>query len=319
MQKFTTLLKQWVERFFVLIRFLALQSKKIKPPFFKGLSLYDIVSFFLKGLYEGAITMRAGAVSFSLFMALFPAIIFIFTLIPYIPIDGFQERIFLALQEILPRSAYDAAKDTILDILNNKRGDLLSITFIFALVFATNGTLALISGFSYTYHKIGIKNLWQQYVSALWLTVLLSVLVLLSLVLVSLGETFLSHMIQQGYFGVNTARVITAGRILALIATIQLAISMLYNYGSAKAGQWKFLSPGSILATFLVIVSSIAFGYYVDNLAQYNKLYGSIGTLLVIMLWIYVNAIGLIIGFELNASIAGAKSYKAKKYKQPFL
>jgi membrane protein len=263
--------------------------------------------------------MRAGAVSFSLFMALFPAIIFIFTLIPYVPIEGFQDRIFLALQEILPRSAYDAAKDTILDILNNKRGDLLSITFIFALIFATNGTLSLISGFSYTYHKIGIKNFWQQYISALWLTILLSILVLFSLVLVSLGETFLNYMVQQKYFGTNTARVITAGRILALIATIQLAISMLYNYGSAKAGQWKFLSPGSILATFLVIVSSIAFGYYVDNLAQYNKLYGSIGTLLVIMLWIYVNAIGLIIGFELNASIAGAKSYKAKKYKQPFL
>lgn len=318
MQNFAILLKKWIERFFVLLRFVALQSKKIKPPLFKGLSLYDIVSFFFKGLYEGAITMRAGAVAFSLFMALFPAIIFIFTLIPYVPIEGFQDRIFLTLQDILPRSAYDAAKDTIIDILNTKRGDLLSITFIFALVFATNGTLSLISGFSYTYHKIGIKNFWQQYLSALWLTILLSILVLFSLVLVSLGETFLNSMVQQGYFGENTARFIIVGRILTLIATIQLAISLLYNYGSAKGGQWKFLSPGSILATVLVIISSMAFGYYVDNFAQYNKLYGSIGTLLVIMLWIYVNAIGLIIGFELNASIAGAKIYRAKKFKQPF-
>ncbi len=319
MQNFAILLKQLVERFFILLRYVTLQTKKVKPPLFKGLSLYDIVSFFIKGLYEGAITMRAGAVSFSLFMALFPGIIFIFTLIPYIPIEGFQDKIFLSLQEILPRSAYDATKETIVDILNTKRGDLLSVTFIFALVFATNGTLALLSGFSYSYHKIDFKSFWQQYISALWLTIVLSILVIFSLVIVSLGETFLNWLASKKYFEYNMVVYILAGRIITLITTILLAISLLYNFGSVKSGQWSFLSPGSILATLLVVVSSIAFGYYVDNFAQYNKLYGSIGTLLVIMLWIYVNAIGLIIGFELNASIAGAKSHIAKKYKQPFL
>jgi membrane protein len=319
MQNFAILFKKWVERFFVLLRYATLQTKKIKPPLFKGLSLYDIVSFFLKGLYEGAITMRAGAISFSLFMALFPGIIFIFTLIPYVPIEGFQDKIFLTLQDVLPRSTYEATKDTILDILNTKRGNLLSITFVFALIFATNGTLALLSGFTYSYHKIDFKSFWHQYLSAFLLTIVLSVLVLFSLILVSFGETFFNWLASQGYFEYNKVDYILIGRIIVLIITIQLSISLLYSYGSVKGGQWKFISPGSILATILVILSSIAFSFYLDNFAQYNKLYGSIGTLLVIMLWIYINAIGLIIGFELNASIAGAKTHNAKKYKQPFL
>jgi len=295
-----------------LFRYISLQAKKIRLPLFEGLTLYDVVSFFFTGIYEGAVTMRAGSVSFSLFMALFPGIIFIFTLIPYIPIEGFQDKIFQTLYEVLPKSSYDAAKDTINDIINTKRGNLLSITFIMTLIFATNGTLALLSAFTHSYHKMDFLNLWQQYLSAFVLTVVLSLLTLVSLVLVSLGETFLMWLASKNVIDYSMLNMIIVGRIVMLIFTIQLAISLLYNYGTVKGNHWKFFSPGSILATILVILSSLAFSYYVDNFSQYNKLYGSIGTILVIMLWIYVNAIGLIIGFELNAGIAGAKFHQAK-------
>jgi membrane protein len=249
-------------------------------------------------------------------MALFPGIIFIFTLIPYIPIAGFQEQIFQALREVLPTTSYEAAKYTIDDILNNKRGNLLSITFIMVLVLATNGTLSLLSAFTHSYHKIDFKNFWQQYLSALWLTVVLAVLTLFSIVLVSLGERFLSFLAYKDVLEYYLLNYIMIGRAIVLVFTIQLSISLLYSYGSVRGKHWKFFSPGSILATVLVILSSLAFGYYVDNISQYNKLYGSIGTLLVIMLWIYINAIGLIIGFELNASIAGAKSHQASLKKE---
>jgi membrane protein len=260
--------------------------------------------------------MRAGSVSFSLFLALFPGIIFIFTLIPYVPIDGFQQQIFQTLSEVLPSSSYEAAKETINDIILTKRGNLLSLTFIMTLIFATNGTLALLSGFSYSYHRIDFKNFWQQYLSAFFLTVVLTLLTLFSISLVTVGEIFLtwlsSHHILEGI----SLSLVIIGRMIVLIFTILLSISLLYNYGTVKGGHWKFFSVGSVLATILVVLSSLAFGYYVDNFSQYNKLYGSIGTLMVIMLWIYVNAIGLIIGFELNASIAGAKFHRAKNKPQ---
>jgi membrane protein len=297
----------------LLYRFCIVQTRRIKLPFFQGLSLYDVTLFFFKGIYEGAVTMRAASASFSLFLALFPGIIFIFTLIPYIPIEGFQERIFIAIQNVLPSSSYEAAKETIDDILNTKRGNLLSLTFLFTLFFATNGVLSLISSFSHSFHKISYKNFWQQYVSAVFLTITLSLLTIFSIALLTLGEKFFIWLAQNGFLPFDNILFMKMLRIVILILTIQVAISMLYNFGSVKKRQWKFFSPGSILATILIIISSMAFGYYVDNFSQYNKLYGSIGTLMIIMLWIYIKIIGLIIGFELNASIAGAASHAQKR------
>jgi membrane protein len=283
------------------------QSKRIKLPFFEGLSLYDVTYFFFKGIYEGAITTRAGSISFSFFMALFPGIIFLFTLIPYVAGPGMQADIFNLLKSILPPTSYELAESTIVDIVSIKRGDLLWITLVSSLIFATNGTLSLITNFSSSFHKIAYKNLWQQYLSAILLTLALSLLLLVSLTLVSIGESFLAWIVSKGYIAQFAADIINIGRTITLLFTVLLSISLLYNYGPIKGKHWRLISPGSILATTLTIVSSLAFGLYVTNFAQYNKLYGSIGTLLVIMLWIYINAIGLIIGFELNASIAGAK------------
>lgn len=252
--------------------------------------------------------MRAGSVSFSLFMSIFPALIFFFSMIPYIPIEGFQDKIFDVLHKVLPTSAYAATQEIIIDILKKKRGDLLSITFFSTLIFATNGVLSLISSFSFSYHKSDFKNFFQQYLSAFLLTLVLSFLVILSLILVSMGENFLSYLVVKNYLPQKSIFFIQFGRILALLLFIQVAISLIYNYGALKKSNWNFISSGSVLATLLIVFSSILFGFYVDNFSQYNKLYGSIGTVLIIMLWIYVNAIGIIVGFELNMSILKAKA-----------
>lgn len=310
-RKIVQKIDRWLEKLFAIWRLVVAQSRRIKLPFFEGLSLYDVTTFFFKGIYEGAVSTRAGSISFSFFMALFPAIIFLFTLIPYVPIDGFQKQIFETLQEIMPPNSYELAESTINDVVNIKRGDLLWLTLITTLVFATNGTLSLISNFSITFHKIEFKGFWQQYLSAVILTLGLSVLAMISIALVSIGESAYVWLVEKGYLGENFVWLVKMSRTVVLIFTILLAISLLFNFGPIKGKQWRFISAGSVLATSLVIISSLAFGYYVNNFAQYNKLYGSIGTLLVIMLWIYINAIGLIIGFELNASIAGAK-YKQK-------
>jgi len=308
MNKIIRTIDAFIERLKPLLRLIISQSRRIKLPFFEGLSVYDVVYFFFKGIYEGAITTRAGSISFSFFMALFPGIIFLFTLIPYVAGPGMQGEIFDLLRAILPPTSYDLAESTIVDIVSIKRGDLLWITLISTLIFATNGTLSLITNFSSSFHKIEYKSFWQQYLSAIVLTLVLSFLLLISLTLLSLGQSFLEWVVSKGYIEQFAADLFNVLRTFILLFTVLLAISLLYNYGPIKGRQWRLISPGSILATTLTILSSLAFGVYVTNFAQYNKLYGSIGTLLVIMLWIYINALGLIIGFELNASVSRAKS-----------
>ncbi|MGB1185173.1 MAG: YihY/virulence factor BrkB family protein [Schleiferiaceae bacterium] len=286
---------------------------KIKPPLFDGLSLWDVLSFFVKGIYEGAISTRAGSVSFSFFLALFPGIIFIFTLIAYLPLDAFQDELFKVLADVLPPSTHDMAFDAISDILTIKRGGLLSVTFAAALVFATNGTLSLISNLGISYHNINVKNFWLQYFSALLLTIGLTVLIMIAIVALIFSQGFTSWLIDLGYLSEYATELIYWVRLGVLLIAILLGISLVYNYGPVRTRNWRFISPRSILATILIITSSQAFGFYVENFSTYNKFYGSIGTLLIMLLWIYVNAFGLIIGFELNASVSGAKNDRELK------
>jgi len=286
---------------------------KIKPPLFDGLSLWDVLSFFVKGIYEGAISTRAGSVSFSFFLALFPGIIFIFTLIAYLPLDAFQDELFSVLADVLPPSTHDMAFDAISDILTIKRGGLLSVTFAAALVFATNGTLSLISNLGISYHNINVKNFWLQYFSALMLTIGLTILIVIAVIALIFSQGFTSWLIELGYLSEYATDLIYWVRLFVLLLAILLGISLVYNYGPVRSRNWRFISPGSILATILIIGSSQGFGFYVENFSTYNKFYGSIGTLLIMLLWIYVNSFGLIIGFELNASISGARQKKDER------
>lgn len=285
----------------------------MKPPFFEGLSVWDVLSFFAKGIYEGAVTTRAGSVSFSFFLAFFPGIIFLFTLVAYLPVQGMSDELFRLLHDMLPPSTYELAENTINDILTIKRGGLLSFTFVAAMVFATNGTLSLISNLGITYHGINVKNFWQQYFAALLLTVVLTVLLFIGIVALIFSASFTNWLVEFDYMAEYSANIISWGRILVLISVVLLGISLVYNYGPVRSREWRFISPGAILATLLMIASSSGFGFYVENFSTYNRFYGSIGTLLIMLLWIYINAVGLIIGFELNASIAGAQNKKDTK------
>jgi membrane protein len=289
-------------------------AKRVILPFFDGLSLYDVATFFWRGMIEGAVPSRASAISFSFFLALFPGVIFLFTLIPFIPLQGFQEQLFLLLQEVLPPTSFDAAYTTINDILTIRRGNLLSVTIIATLIFSTNGTLSLIGNFGLTIHKLNVRGFWSQYLAALVLTLVLSFLLILGISLIMISQDFLSHYIQDDVLGIPLASILIWVRNFILLTLILLAISILFYFGPMRSAPWRFVSPGSILATFLVVLSSALFGTYVTHFSTYNQFYGSIGTLLIIQLWIYVNAIGLLIGFELNASMAEAKNRVSSDY-----
>jgi hypothetical protein len=179
-----------------LLALLRRSAQTITLPLFDGLSLYDVAIFFWKGIYEGAVTSRAASISFSFFLALFPGVIFVFTLIPFIPIDGFQHELFRLLRDVLPPNSFDAAYSTITDILTIKRGDLLGITVAAALFFATNGTLALIGNFGQTIHRLNVRGFWSQYLAAFWLTLALALLLIGGIAVLALGEVWIPTLIQ---------------------------------------------------------------------------------------------------------------------------
>ena len=263
--------------------------------------------FFYKGIIEGAITTRASSLAFNFFLAFFPSIIVLFTLIPFVPIEGFQEQLFVLIMDILPPSTYEATKSIVDDIVNHEQGGLLSLTFVLALYFSTNGVNAMISGFNATYHLADKRTWLQLRVLSFVLTFVLAILLVLTIIFQIFSQGFMSSLVQEGYLQQHAADIIGYAKWIMLVLILFVSISIIYYYGPADKSGWRFLSPGSIIATIFSVITSLAFSYYVTNFAQYNQLYGSIGTLLVILLWMYFNSIILLLGFELNASIISAK------------
>lgn len=284
-------------------------TKRISLPGFNKLPLYDVMAFFIKGMYEGVLGTRASSMAFKFFLALFPGIIFLFTLIPYIPIEGFDQQLFLLLQDVLPDSAYNLAVETIEDIILNKNGSVLSLNFILAMYFATNGVMGMVQEFN---NGLNIENrrgfISQQIVSFLLVIVLTFILIISIIGIIS--TTILSEfLLSQGFFDNESIRsLVEVITWVIMFALIFFAISFIYYFGPSKKDKWRFFSPGASLASILIVISSLGFSYYVNNFAQYNKLYGSIGTLIVIMMWLYINSFVLLIGFELNTSLRSAKN-----------
>lgn len=283
-------------------------SKKVIFPGFDRLPLYYVVSFFLRDMQKGSITMRASSLAFNYLMAIFPAIIFLFTLIPYIPIENFQDEVFILLQEIFPYNVFEATKSTIEDILQQQRSGLLSLGFVLTLYYSTNGVIAMMTAFNNSYSSIETRSEWQKRLIALFLVVVLSTLVFIAVSLIIFGETAINMLVEYGWLkGSLMVILIQIGVWLIIILLFFFVYSFLYYYGPCKRMKYRFISAGSTLATLLTIISSTGFAYFVNNFGQYNKLYGSIGTLIVVMLWLYITSLVLLIGFELNASISRSR------------
>ncbi len=284
------------------------QSKKIVLPGFRGVSLYSVTAFYIEGIIEGAITTRASSLAFNFFLAFFPSVIVLFSLIPYIQIEGFQEELFVLLQDVFPPQTYEATKSTLDDIVNNQHGGLLSIGFLFALYFSTNGVNSLIEAFNATIHIKESRTLLKQRLVSLWLTGILGILLLLAIVFILSTQNFMDYLVEKELITEVVRNTILQSKWIILSTLLYAGISCLYYFGPTSTKKWTFLSPGSITATLVMIGTSLAFSYYVDHFAKYNKLYGSIGTLMIVLLWMYFNSIILLLGFELNASIVYAKS-----------
>lgn len=281
-----------------------LKAKKVTLPGFDKMPLYDVMVFFWRSIVDGSLSTRASATAFSFFMALFPAIVFLFTLIPYIPIENFQTELFLLLKDMVPANAFSAIEETVQDILTRQRGDLLSLGFFMALIFSTNGFASMMSAFDASLHSFERRTWIGQRIIALFLLAIQSVLLTSAIALITYGQHFINYLVSNGYLRDHfTFYLLTFGKWLVILVLFFMANSFLFWLAPAKKTKWRFISAGGTLSTVLSLATFIGFSYYINNFGQYNKLYGSIGTLLVIMLLMYLLSLILLVGFELNASI----------------
>lgn len=294
------------------------RARLIKLPFFDDVPLYDVALFFWKGIVDGAITTRASAIAFNFILAIFPAIIFVFTLIPFIPIDNFQQQLFILFQSILPHDAFVAVQVTIEDIITQERGDLLSFGFLASFIFATNGIVSVIAAFNGTIHAIETRSWVNQRLVALILAVILMLLTTISIALITASQTVMNFLVKEGFLEIDlTYYLLLGGKWLVICALFFFGYAFLFYLAPARKTKFRFISAGGTLATILTIITSVGFSYYINNFGTYNTLYGSIGTLVVVMLSFYFISLILLIGFELNVSIWRARRTNAEMAFEP--
>jgi membrane protein len=286
--------------------------KKIRFKRYENVSLYKIFKIFLKNLNDDEILDRANGVSYNFLLAIFPGIIFLFTLIPYVT-DFFpevnKESIMAFMGAQMPKSMFDVISSTILDIVSNQRGGLLSLGFLFSLYLSTNGTMALMRAFNACYRTIEYRGGLKTRLIATALTINLAVVLFLAIILLVVGQLVLDyvldHLPEFPFLNLDsfTVLLLFSLRFVVIFIVFFLAISTLYYFGPAIHYNWKFFSIGSLIATLLTLAVSYGFSYYVTNFGTYNKVYGSIGVLIAIMVWVQMVTIVLLVGYEVNASI----------------
>ncbi len=283
-------------------------GKKIILPGFNGLSLYDLIEIYAIGIVKGTFSARASSISWSFFLSLFPFLLFLLNLIPYVPIDGFQEKFYEFISGALPTQSSGFFKDIFDDIASNPRGGLLSSVFILSIFLMTNGVNAVFSGFEYSYHVTLNRTFVRQYLVAIGVSLIEAILLLTTVV----GTLSLAYAVGElNKLGVvdDTVFWLKIGQYALFIFMIFLNVAILFYFGTYEGKQNKLFSPGAFMTTFMIIITTYLFGIYIDNFSNYNQLYGSIGAMLILMLYIWLNANLLLLGFELNASLNRLRNY----------
>ncbi|KGO87739.1 ribonuclease BN [Flavobacterium rivuli WB 3.3-2 = DSM 21788] len=284
------------------LKYLVRFGKSIKLPYSDGLTLYHLAELYITGILKGDISYRAGAIAFSFFMSLFPFALFILNLIPYIPIEGFQEDFMQFVADNVPPTTYDAISGILTDILLNSHKSLLSTGILLSILLMSNGLNAILSGFQNSMHITIKRTYFRQYGVAIALSLVLTLLLIVTVASIVTFEVVIRSLASRGIISQDDF-LLQLGRYLFLILMILTTTSLLFKFAAKETRGAAFFSYGSVFSTLLFGVTSFGFSIYVVRFSKYNELYGSIGTLLVLMLYIWINCFILLLGFELNALI----------------
>ena len=281
-----------------------LRTKQVLKHQIPLLTLMEVLYHQLK---KDDISTIAYAIAFNFTFAIFPSIIFLFTLIPYIPIEALDDKILAFLADVIPSQMFDNMEGTISDIVSKPRGGLLSFGFVLAMYLATNGMDFLMIAFNKCYKTKDTRNYFVRRLISLGLTFLLVSILFTAIVLIIVGKFTINYLDENGFLaGEFSYYLLFTIKYVAVIFMLMVGLGVIYYFAPSIHKRWGFFSPGTLTATALVILVSLAYGYYFNNFSTYNKLYGSIGALIGFMLWLYFIALIIMIGFELNASIEKA-------------
>lgn len=284
-----------------------IQFLKSIPLSKNAFSLYDLLELYISGLIKGTLTHRASAIAYSFFIAIFPFLLFILNLIPYIPIDHFQVDFWIFIDGLLPPGTHQFFSDIFFDIAEKRRGSLLSSVFFLSIFLMTNGIMAIFGGFEFSYHIQLTRTYVKQYLYALMVAIILSLLVLFVVITFMGYEIYLVPYLEEINFLTDNETLLKVSKLGFVAVMTYIATSILFYFGTIEGRESKFFSVGSTFTTILFGVTTYLFGIYIENFSQYNQLYGSIGALLIFLLYIWINSNILLLGFELNATLLKLK------------
>ena len=292
------------------------KSESTSLPGFRGIPLYDVIMFFFGQVKKVGMTERASAIAYNLFMAIPPALIFLFTLIPLLPItQQFQEQLYGLIRDVIPgEKDHDVLIKFLKDFINKPRNGLLSLGFVLSVYFSSNAMMSIMRSFDKNYIGLKKRTGLQKRGVALKITMIFFVLVFVS-VLLLIGQGQVLKVI--GIRNATIRNIIVNIRWVIIVLLFFAIISYIYRHAPAIQKKWQLINPGSILATFLMLLLTVLFSWWVSYFGSFNQLYGSIGTVLILMVLIFINSLILLIGFELNVSISSLKKIADERKDNP--
>lgn len=289
-------------------------------PGFEGLSMLIVGRFFIEALSKGSINTRAAAISFRLFLAFFPAIILMLSLIPFVPIPNFQKELMDSIHSFFPGDTFGLVEETLDDLINKKYSSLISIGFILVIYYASNSINAILLGFNESYHFEDKTHPLLRRVISILLIFVLGIILASAITLIVFSETIVGFIADKEILADKAlVFMLDAARWAITLILIYMVNTTLYNVGMGvrRRKAWKFWNVGAVMSTLLFVTTSIGFAYFINNFAQFNKLYGSLGTLMVLLIWMNLNCIILLAGFDLNASIRKALKMQSLQSQTP--
>jgi membrane protein len=299
--------KNTIQQLPIVLKTVAL-LERTKMPGFQGLSVWYVLKFFVEGIMKGALATRSAAISFRIFLAFFPAIILLLSLIPHIPIPHFQQSLFDSIRGFFPGDTFSLFEATLDDLINKKHNTLLSVGFILVIYYASSSINAILLGFNASYHIEERGNPIVMRIASIVLIFVLGLIMTVAITMIIFSNAAFDYLHDVGIIGdKGYIPLLNFAKWVITVFLIYSVFSTLYYVGvGTRRRPWKFFNVGATFATIFFIVASIGFAYFVNNFAQFNKLYGSLGTLMVLLIWLNFNCMILLLGFDLNVSIRKA-------------